>query len=472
MGALTSKPYSFAARPWELTSVISPNHSEPFGSMIKFDLRGNNIMRVLPVPGQYKVNDWISDYTRFSYDGFSRQRIENPFVMTSNGLVKSNWNNLRTIFDKLIPEICESPLGLIGNSLSIEEIKYFDKWIANKNGVVINSNYSKNADWRESYSSKDLRNGEFKSLTLFVEFDPKVEVPALNTVFQQAAQFENIEFFSIGAVTPNQNYNIKTISNDMNTLIKIANGSHAFCKKLIEKNSIDIIVKSDINKKSQMLINFFVNSIKQQAIKVNINYLSLTSGIVNFFELARTTLNSNNLSTTFIPNWAYSTYSDEFDNKNLKLVYQGSNGDKMAENAMAVLPSTQIIERNGSYLNSIGHIHKMNSFFTPTEFIRSFQNTLEFVTKIIFMKQFKSSSFINNEKFNISASKAFDIENIIQKNNIQPILFNNQIDYSNNMSRRFMTNSLYRDSITRSSRFIAIAIKRFTSDLGTFNINI
>src|SRR5580698_1798735 len=92
IGALTSKPYAFTARSWELTSVESIDFFDALGSHIRVDTRGSEIMRVLPRINNKINEEWISDKIRFSYDGFKRQRLSTPMIRNKKGILEnSSW---------------------------------------------------------------------------------------------------------------------------------------------------------------------------------------------------------------------------------------------------------------------------------------------------------------------------------------------------------------------------------------------
>ena len=80
VGALTSKPYSYIARPWELKKIDSIDVMDAVGSNIRIDTKADKIMRILPRINESINEEWISDKTRFAYDGLSSQRIDKPFI--------------------------------------------------------------------------------------------------------------------------------------------------------------------------------------------------------------------------------------------------------------------------------------------------------------------------------------------------------------------------------------------------------
>jgi len=92
VGALTSKPYAFNARPWELTKTESVDVMDALGSAIRIDARGDEVLRVLPRVNEEINEEWISDKTRFAVDGLKRQRLDRPYVRRDGKLVAVTWD--------------------------------------------------------------------------------------------------------------------------------------------------------------------------------------------------------------------------------------------------------------------------------------------------------------------------------------------------------------------------------------------
>jgi NADH-quinone oxidoreductase subunit G len=92
VGALTSKPYAFNARPWELTKTESIDVMDALGSNIRVDARGDTVLRVLPRVNEEINEEWISDKTRYAVDGLSRQRLDQPFIRENGRLRTASWN--------------------------------------------------------------------------------------------------------------------------------------------------------------------------------------------------------------------------------------------------------------------------------------------------------------------------------------------------------------------------------------------
>ena len=91
VGALTSKPYAFAARPWELGKTESIDVMDALGSAIRVDTRGREVMRILPRVNEAVNEEWISDKTRHVVDGLRTQRLDQPYIREGGRLVPASW---------------------------------------------------------------------------------------------------------------------------------------------------------------------------------------------------------------------------------------------------------------------------------------------------------------------------------------------------------------------------------------------
>ena len=123
VGALTSKPYAFQARPWELNKTESIDVFDAMGSSIRIDTLGKKTLRVLPRLNEEINEEWISDKSRFAIDGLSNQRIDTPYVKEKDKLISSSWNEvLQKISDEISNRNKEATLALSGKFTDIETI--------------------------------------------------------------------------------------------------------------------------------------------------------------------------------------------------------------------------------------------------------------------------------------------------------------------------------------------------------------
>src|SRR5215470_5709833 len=124
VGALTSKPYAFVARPWELRKTESIDVMDAVGSNIRIDSRGREVMRVLPRVNDAVNEEWISDKTRYACDGLKRQRLDQPYLRKGGKLEPANWSEaFAVIAGKLKATPAQKIAAIVGDLAAAEEVK-------------------------------------------------------------------------------------------------------------------------------------------------------------------------------------------------------------------------------------------------------------------------------------------------------------------------------------------------------------
>src|SRR5665213_2785959 len=121
VGALTSKPYAFNARPWELTKTESVDVMDALGSAIRVDARGPAVLRVLPRTNEEINEEWISDKTRYACDGLSRQRLDQPMIRQDGRLRQASWADALALVAAKIRSVAAERVGIIAGDLQDAE---------------------------------------------------------------------------------------------------------------------------------------------------------------------------------------------------------------------------------------------------------------------------------------------------------------------------------------------------------------
>ncbi len=144
VGALTSKPYAFTSRPWELRNTESIDTLDSVGSNIRIDARGTEIMRIIPRLNEDINEEWISDKTRFSYDGLKRQRLTQPMVRKDGNLVPVDWLEAFTYISKKLKTVdSQSMSGVLGGSVDMETAFALKEFFQSKGSFSISSEFGK-----------------------------------------------------------------------------------------------------------------------------------------------------------------------------------------------------------------------------------------------------------------------------------------------------------------------------------------
>src|SRR6186997_582139 len=134
VGALTSKPYAFAARPWELGKTQSIDVMDGVGSAIRVDTRGREVMRVLPRINEAVNEEWISDKTRHVVDGLRTQRLDRPYIRENGKLRPASWQEAFAVIAAKASRLDGKRIGAVAGDLAAVEEMYALKELLAKFG--------------------------------------------------------------------------------------------------------------------------------------------------------------------------------------------------------------------------------------------------------------------------------------------------------------------------------------------------
>ena len=201
VGALTSKPYAFEARPWELKKTESIDVMDAVGSNVRIDTYGWEVKRVLPRLNNNINEEWISDKTRFACDGLLKQRLDKPYKRENGILTETNWDDAIDIISQKIKDTNSKYVaGHVGDMSSVETINSFK--------TFLNSIGSNNFDFREKYfyiNEKNKANYIFNTsingieecdFILLIGTNPRIEATILNARIRKAFLANKIPIFS------------------------------------------------------------------------------------------------------------------------------------------------------------------------------------------------------------------------------------------------------------------------------------
>jgi len=374
VGALTSKPYAFEARPWELKKTETIDVMDAVGSNIRVDTYGWEVKRVLPRVNEDINEEWISDKTRYACDGLLKQRIDTPYIRENGHLKKTTWENAKkTLISKLKSFDPSEIAGIVGDLSDLEMIysfKSFFNLIGSNNIECRQNRIYINPDERINYIfNSSIKSIENSDLILLVGSNPRLEASILNARIRKAYLKNNTKIYSIGD-PGDLTYPYEIIGSNTNAVKLIATGSHEISEKINNsKKPIVIIGESALygeagayifeTLKKFLLTNNFIredwnalNILTQQASRVgaiDLEFYSISSKEnFSFFDKLDKGL------FKFI----YLLGADDinFKKEDKFIVYQGSHGDKGAEIADIVLPGAAYTEKNGLFVNLEGKI--------------------------------------------------------------------------------------------------------------------
>jgi NADH dehydrogenase (ubiquinone) Fe-S protein 1 len=248
VGALTSKPYAFTTRPWELKRTESIDVLDAVGSNIRVDSRGSEVMRILPRLNDDINEEWISDKTRFSCDGLKRQRLNTPLIKKGNDFVPATWEQALNVIAEAASNTSSTEMTAIAGQLADAESLVALKDLFNKlDSENVHHEFLKKlpkgfTDIRSNYIfNKTIAGLEEADALLLVGTNPRHEAPIINTRIRKSYLHNGLEIGLIGE-KPNLNYDFEHIGTTSSDLEKILDGSHPFAAKLAKAKKPLIIV--------------------------------------------------------------------------------------------------------------------------------------------------------------------------------------------------------------------------------------
>lgn len=496
VGALTSKPFAFTARSWELQSTESVDVLDAVGSNIRIDIRGSEIMRVLPRLNEEINEEWISDKTRFSYDGLKRQRLTRPMIKTGNQLEPVSWEQafvyIKNNLERITKKNTTNTIGIIGSLMDVEATYAFKQLFAYLGSSNI---YLETLAPRISLSKKDIKQDIFikdygrsqylfntsivgiedSDLCLLIGANPRLEASLLNVRLRKRYLQGNYTIASIGSKL-NLTYDVKDLGQDFNTLHQIIEGKHPFSKKLFEAKKPIVILGNGLltGKNGSSIYKYLFKKLHGTNVisdKWNgFNVLHTGASCVGSLDLGLgyTSIYHNEAENTLdtTEHFVYLLGADDFElinpNKHF-IVYQGHHGDYGANIANVILPGSAYTEKSGTYVNLEGRVQKTKAVFeAPGEgredwkIIRALSeicgniplyNTIEELRKSIFTEIPHLANYGQ-----ITTSHLMDISAL--KTDINKI--NNQNIVANN-NNFYLTNA-----ISRASQIMAKCSKLYT----------
>jgi len=375
VGALTSKPYAFEARPWELKKTETIDVMDAVGSNIRVDTYGWEVKRVLPRINDDINEEWISDKTRYACDGLLKQRLDTPYIRVNGRLEKTSWNNaLRILIKKLRSFKPNEVAGMVGELADLEMIYsfklFFKKCLETSNVECREERIYINPQERMNYIFNSSINGiEDSDFILLVGTNPRLEATILNARIKKSYTKNKLKIYSIG--NPGDlTYPYKYIGSHTSIIKEIVSGEHEL-SQVIKKSKKPIVIIGESalygnageyvfeSLKKFLFENNFIgekwnalNILNQQASRVGALDLDVSSITEreNFKFFDR--LDDNEFKFIYL----LAADNFNFEKKDKFIVYQGSHGDKGAEVADIILPGSAYTEKNGQFVNLEGKI--------------------------------------------------------------------------------------------------------------------
>ncbi len=375
VGALTSKPYVFEARPWELKKTETIDVMDAVGSNIRVDTYGWEVKRVLPRINEEINEEWISDKTRYACDGLKNQRLDRTYIKINGKLKPSSWEEAyKAISERVSKTKSEKIAGFIGDMTNMETIyaakEFFEKTIKSANLESREEKLYINTNKRINYLFNSSIEGIEKSdLIVLIGTNPRYEATILNSRIRKNFLKNKTEIISLGHVG-DLTYPYNVFDNSTDIIKEIVENNHEISKKIKQSNNPSLIFGQSILKlKSAPYIFEELKNYLEENGKISeewnaLNILQKNSSAVGSFDL---NVLAKNSSFEILENLEKNNYEVlilfgqdnlKFQKKNEFIIYIGSHGDKGANIADVILPGATYTEQDGYFTNLEGKLQK------------------------------------------------------------------------------------------------------------------
>ncbi|MFE0753420.1 NADH-quinone oxidoreductase subunit NuoG [Inquilinus sp. NPDC058860] len=388
VGALTSKPYAFSARPWELRKTESIDVLDAIGSNIRIDARGGEVMRVLPRLNEDVNEEWISDKTRYAIDGLKRRRIDRPYVRRDGRLQPASWA-------EAFQAIAEKAKGLDGQRMAAIAGDTVDAEAMVALKDLMASFGSPNLDCRQDGAklpagprgaylfNSGIAGIEQADAILLVGTNPRSEAAIVNARIRKRWLKNGL---TVGVVGPDADltYRTRHLGAGPETLAAIADGSDGFAEVLRNaKAPLLIVGQGALAREDGAQVLAACRRIAE-------TYGLVRDGWNGFNVLHTAAARVGGLDLGFVPgpggrdvagildgaqkgeiDFVWLLAADEIDAGRLGkafVVYQGHHGDRGAHRADVILPGAAYTEKNATYVNTEGRVQQARmAVFPPGE---------------------------------------------------------------------------------------------------------
>ncbi len=350
VGALTSKPYAFTARPWELTKTETIDVMDALGSNIRVDTKGREVMRILPRNHDGVNEEWISDKTRFVWDGLRRQRLDTPYVRENGKLRKAGWNEALTRAAAAMKG--KKVAALVGDLAPVEAAFSLKQLIEGLGGhVECRTDGAKlPAGNRAAYvGTATIEDIDSAKMIQLIGTNPRVEAPVLNARLRKA--WMNGAVIGLVGEAVDLTYDYAHVGTDRAALERLS--SQTISEETKAKPTLVIVGQGAINEADGEAVLAHAMKLAENS---NSKLLILHSAAARVGAMDVGAVTEGGLAAaTEGAEVIYNLGADEVEiAAGPFVIYQGSHGDRGASRADIILPAAAWTEENGLFVNTEG----------------------------------------------------------------------------------------------------------------------
>ncbi len=461
VGALTSKPYAFKARPWELRMTESIDITDSLGSNIYVNYKENEIFRILPKNNKYLNNSIISDKARFVYESTLNNRIADIYFFSNekNKLIKANWLNF---FDKIDSVTQNKKINIFFDEKTDLETANLLKTLSIKYQKHLKIfNISKNYFNKGNFNFLDQRNtvkniDNTQDLFIYVGSNPRLESAILNSRIRYNYRNATFKILVLGA---NYDYNVpnKFVSLNANKIMEVFEGkSKLISNNILKAKKPTFIFGQNIANRITNF-NFLVKRLQSVLPYSQIIALSLypNSSGVNLLNFKKTNARLSNKSTNIFINNEDNTFVRKTFNKLTSNIWINTHGSFLATKANVIIPTLSAFEEEVNYINIEGRPQSTGKSIVAFPNLRNVNNLLlsifniskeSFKTNKIKFTKFLDEYLSNNSKFENSKSEQSMISSVLENTKYDNVVLINKYPIKQSIKNFYNTDLLSKNS--------------------------
>ncbi|MGB1022985.1 MAG: NADH-quinone oxidoreductase subunit NuoG [Paracoccaceae bacterium] len=364
VGALTSKPYAFTARPWELSKTETIDVMDALGSNIRVDTKGREVMRILPRNHDGVNEEWISDKTRFVWDGLRRQRLDVPYIREKGKLRKATWGEALAKAAEALKG-AKKVAGLVGDLAPVEGAYALKQLVEGLGGQVeCRTDGAKlpEANRAAYVGTAAIEDIDHADHIILIGTNPRLEAPVLNARIRKAwARGANVEVIGEAA---DLTYDYAHLGTDRAALEKtLSRGAGAVAKQA----SLVIIGQGALREADGEAVLAAAQALAEKT-KSSLLVLHTAAARVGAMDVGAVTKGGLTAAVKDA-DVIYNLGADEVEIADgAFVIYQGSHGDRGAHRADVILPAAAYTEENGLFVNTEGRPQlALRANFPPNE---------------------------------------------------------------------------------------------------------